>query len=253
VEIVIIDCSRFLFSVVLASLLLVVPARAGERAVTDANLIAALDVSGSIKDRDLGLELEGMALAVTHPLFLHVVEGGRHGRVGFVAFTWSNGEMRALVPWTLISSEAEAGRVAQALRKVRGMHNVNDADLNWPWQSHRATDVSTAIEWASRIGAAAPFVGGRTVINMCANGVDNAGEGPDSARDEAARLGMVINGLILGHRDDIDEVAAYYRRHVQTGPRSFVIQARDFDDVIDAMLAKFVMDLVAIEPMSVVR
>jgi len=89
------------------------------------------------------------------------------------------------------------------------------------------------------------------VINMCANGIDNTGAGPDLARDLAAMQGAVINGLIVGRRDDSAEVAAYFRRHVQTGDRSFVIEARDYDDVIDAMLAKFVMDLVAIEPLRV--
>jgi hypothetical protein len=157
---------------VIMPLLAAAPAQAGAPAITDANLITALDVSGSIKDHDLALELEGMAQAVTHPLFLQAIEQGQHGRIGFVAFTWSSGEMQALVPWTVISSRPEAERVAQALLKVRGTQRANDANLNWPWRSHRATDVSAAIEWATRIGAVAPFIGGRTVINMCANGID---------------------------------------------------------------------------------
>jgi hypothetical protein len=246
-----VDWSRFLCLVVIVPLLVAAPAQAGEQAITDANLITALDVSGSIKERDLALELDGMAQAVMHPLFLQAIEQGQYGRIGFVAFTWSNGEMHALVPWTMIGSRAEAEKVAQALLRVRRMHRPGDADLNWPWQSHRSTDVSSALEWATRIGAVAPFIGGRTVINMCANGIDNTGAGPDLARDLAAMQGAVINGLIVGRRDDSAEVAAYFRRHVQTGDRSFVIEARDYDDVIDAMLAKFVMDLVAIEPLRV--
>jgi hypothetical protein len=246
-----VDWTRCIPLLVIMPLLAAAPAQAGAPAITDANLITALDVSGSIKDHDLALELEGMAQAVTHPLFLQAIEQGQHGRIGFVAFTWSSGEMQALVPWTVISSRPEAERVAQALLKVRGTQRANDANLNWPWRSHRATDVSAAIEWATRIGAVAPFIGGRTVINMCANGIDNTGAGPDLARDLAAMQGAVINGLILGRRDDSAEVAAYFRRHVQTGDRSFVIEARDYDDVIDAMLAKFVMDLVALEPLRV--
>lgn len=245
------DWSRSLCLVVIMPLLVAALAWAGGQAITDANLITALDVSGSMKDRDLGLELEGMAQAVTHPLFLQAIEQGQHGRIGFVAFTWSNGDMRALVPWTVIGSRAEAERVAQALLKVRRMERPDDADLNWPWLSHRSTDVSAALEWATRIGAVAPFIGGRTEINICANGIDNTGAGPDLARDRAAMQGMSINGLILGNRADSAEVAAWFRRHVQTGDRSFVIEARDFDDVIDAMLAKFVMDLVAIAPLRV--
>src|SRR5918996_3815435 len=208
-----VDWTRFIALLLIAPLLVAPPAQAGAPAITDANLITALDVSGSIKDHDLALELEGMAQAVTHPLFLQAIEQGQHGRIGFVAVTWSSGEMKALVPWTVISSRSEAERVAQALLKVRGMQRANDANLNWPWRAHRATDVSTAIEWATRIGAVAPFIGGRTVINMCANGTDNAGAGPDLARDLAAMQGAVINGLILGRRNDSAEVAAYFRHH----------------------------------------
>jgi hypothetical protein len=54
---------------------------------------------------------------------------------------------------------------------------------------------------------------------------------------------FTINGLVLGNRDDSAEIAAYFREHVQAGPGSFVIEARGFEDVANAMLAKFVTEL----------
>lgn len=47
---------------------------------TDANLITAIDVSGSVKPRDERLELEGMAQAVADPMFLEAIQRGMHGR-----------------------------------------------------------------------------------------------------------------------------------------------------------------------------
>lgn len=102
------------------------------------------------------------------------------------------------------------------------------------------TDVSAAIEHALSELTAVPFVPDRQVINICANGWDNVQEGPALARGRADAAGIVINALILGKRQ---EVADYFRRHVQTGSGSFVVQAREPSDLIDAMLRKFVMEI----------
>jgi Ca-activated chloride channel homolog len=222
---------------------------ASAQQATDANLITAIDVSGSIDAADERLELEGMAAAVVDPRFLQAVARGRHGRIGFVAFTWANGEFVSLVPWTLIGSSSDAEQVAARLRAVRGKPMLGYAMPSRgdrrPWRTGYATDVSAAIERAIEVGAQAPFASSRRIINMCANGIDNVGDGPDVARDAADAGGMIINGLILGHRADARAIADYFREHVQAGPGSFVIEARDFEDVAAAMLAKFLFELAA--------
>jgi hypothetical protein len=216
---------------------------------TDANLITAIDVSGSIKELDERLELEGMAAAVVDPRFLQAIARGQHGRIGFVAFTWANGEFFSLVPWTLIASKADADQVAERLRTARGKpvngYAMRIPGNRRPWRTGHATDVSVAIERAIEVSAQAPFAS-RHIINMCANGIDNIGEAPDAARDAADAAGLIINGLILGHREDAREIADYFREHVQAGPGSFVIEARDFEDIASAMLAKFLFELVAV-------
>jgi hypothetical protein len=217
---------------------------------TDANLITAIDVSGSIKEADERLELDGMAAAVVDPRFLQAIARGRHGRIGFVAFTWANGEFFSLVPWTPIASRADAMQVAERLRTARGNPVMGYAmripGNRRPWRTGHATDVSAAIERAIAVGASAPFASHHQVVNMCANGIDNIGEGPDAARDRADAAGMIVNGLILGHRGDAGEIADYFREHVQAGPGSFVIEARDFEDIAGAMLAKFLFELAAV-------
>jgi Protein of unknown function (DUF1194) len=233
------------------------PALAQE--ATDANLITAIDVSGSIRVADERLQLEGMAEAVVDPRFLQAVTRGRHGRIGFVAFTWSNGEFLSLVPWTLIASSADALQVAERLREARGKpvlgyrvqaygNRMRVANNHRPWRVSQATDVSAAIERAIEVGADAPFASQQNVINVCANGIDNVGTGPDAARDRADAQGLIVNGVVLGNRDDAEATADYFREHVQAGPGSFVIVARAFEDMASAMLAKFLFELAAIPP-----
>jgi Protein of unknown function (DUF1194) len=234
------------------------PALAQE--ATDANLITAIDVSGSIRVADERLQLEGMAEAVVDPRFLQAVTRGRHGRIGFVAFTWSNGEFLSLVPWTLIASEDDARQVAERLRHARGkpvlgyrVQAYGNARMrvphnHRPWRISQATDVSAAIERAIEVGADTPFASQHNVINVCANGIDNVGAGPDAARDRADAQGLIVNGVVLGNRDDAEATADYFRDHVQAGPGSFVIVARAFEDVASAMLAKFLFELAAISP-----
>ncbi len=223
---------------------------------TDANLITAIDVSGSIRAADERLEFEGMAAAVLDPRFLQAIARGRHGRIGFVAFTWANGEFVSLVPWTRIASAADAEQVAARLRAARGNSAVGYVmaaprksrmrnPVYRPWRTGGATDVSEAIEHAIEVASAVPFAGGRNVINVCANGIDNIGGQPSRARAAAIAKGMTLNGPILGEDEKAGEVAAWYCDHVQAGPGSFVIEVRDFEDIASAMLAKFVLELAA--------
>jgi hypothetical protein len=219
---------------------------------TDANLITAIDVSGSIKRADERLELEGMAEAVLDPRFLQAITRGHHRRIGFVAFTWANGEFISLVPWTLIASSADARQVAERLRTARGKwvmgYGGHIPGMTRPWRTGHATDVSAAIERAIEVSAGAPFVSHHNVINVCANGIDNVGEEPDAARDRADAKGLIVNGLVLGNREDAEEIATYFRDRVQVGPGSFVLVARAFEDIASAMLTKFVVELAAVSP-----
>jgi hypothetical protein len=233
--------------------LLGTPAQAQEAA--DANLITVIDVSGSIKPADERLEFEGMAAAVADPRFLQAIVRGRHGRIGFVAFTWANGEFVSLVPWTLIGSKADADQVAERLRNARGipvMGYAMPAPANTPgdrpWRLSQATDVSATIERAIEVGAATPFASHHNFINIWANETDNVGAGPDAARDRADARGLTVNGLVLGNRSDAGETATWFREHVQAGPGSFVIEARAFEDIASAMLAKFLFELAAVRP-----
>jgi hypothetical protein len=213
---------------------------------TDVNVITAIDVSGSIDRFAESLELTGMADALIHPAVMEAIESGYHRRIGFSVFTWSSaGNFVELVPWTLIGSRRDAERAAARLRAARDVE-PSRSTTPWalparrPWRSGMATDISAAIDHGRRLVANAPFPTSRSVINVCVNGRDNVGDGPEAARDRAAAQDVVINGVVLGERTDL---ASYFRESIQAGPGSFVIEARQQSDLTQAMLRKFVTEI----------
>jgi hypothetical protein len=226
-------------------LLLLASAAQAEPLATDANLVTAIDVTGSIDPATEALEFDGIAAAVEHPAFLATIAGGYHRRVGFAAFTWSShGHFLTLVPWTLIDSPASAAKVAAQLRRLHAAPRQFPPSIHGtpvrPWQRNLLTDVSATIEQASILLTRAPFVAAREVINLMANGPDNVADGPDRARAWAMSRGVVINGLVFGGED---QVVSYFRERVQCGSGSFVLATRDPTDIAWAMLHKVLLDL----------
>jgi Ca-activated chloride channel family protein len=220
---------------------------------TDANVLTALDVSDSIDGHDAALQFEGVAEAVLAPDFLQVIRAGRHGRIGFAVYTWAAGRNLSLVvPWTVIGSPDDARRVSARLRAPASATRPSPSEpvaasgIGFVWYEFR-TDISAAIEHGQGLLDAAPYRARRQVLNLCANGEDNVGKGPINARDRALAAGMTVNALALGERA---ELGSYLRDQVQGGPNSFVLEANAHGDFAEAMLRKFLMDLIAIRPAS---
>ena len=224
------------------------PGIAGEAAPTDANLVTALDLSDSIMRHEQWLQFSGLAGAIESEAFLGSIAQGLRGRIGFLVFTWSSGDAsEVIVPWTLIGSKEEARRVAALLRTAGARDRLaaagsGDGGARTSSRPERHTDLSSAIELATTFALAAPFDGARSVLNVCANGSDNVGEGPDAARDRAVTAGVVINGLVIGRKNGL---ATYFRDHVQGGASSFVMEVGAPETMVDAMLEKLLRDLIA--------
>jgi hypothetical protein len=220
----------------------------GYQVATDANLVTALDVSDSITRHDEWIEFDGIARAVVDPRFLKPVLSGQHGRIGFAVYAWSShGSLRIVVPWTLIASVEDAERVAGLLRSTaridRSHYGGDDSRGSHERQVPSfETDIAMALGFGLDLMASAPQPTERAVINVCGNGIDNVSGDPTEARDLALASGLTINGLVLGSKP---HVAAYYRAHVTGGMGSFVMEVERPAAFADAMVAKFLRDLVA--------
>lgn len=218
---------------------------------TDVNLITAIDVSDSITRQDEWLQYSGLARGVVDREFLARIAEGHQRRIGFAAFTWSSGgQVAVVVPWTVIETRADAERVAAQLdaapridRSAFGRYTPYSSSAD----SYRGgmTDVGEAVESAIGLSLSAPFAARRSVVNILSNGVDNSGPEPDAVRDQAIRLGITINGIVFGDRDDLPD---YFRDHVIGGPGAFLITVEKPADLPRALERKFWQDLIAALP-----
>lgn len=216
---------------------------------TDFNIITAVDVSDSITRHDEWLQYSGLARGVVDPRFLARITEGQEQRIGFLAFTWSSGgDINIIVPWTVIESRADGQRVAALFdsapridRRGYGMYRPSILD-----QGDRGmTDIAEAVEAAVAMSQQAPFPARRSVINILSNGVDNNGQDPRGVRDRAIRLGMTINGVVFGTRQDLPD---YFRRNIVGGPGAFLMTVQEPTDLPTALEKKFWQDLIAALP-----
>jgi hypothetical protein len=215
---------------------------------TDVNLITAIDVSDSITRHDEWLQYSGLARGVVDAEFLARIAEGAEQRIGFAAFTWSSGgQVAVVVPWTIIETRADAERVAaqfHAAPRIDRSAFGRYAPLTSSVDRSRGgmTDIGEAVESAVTLSLSAPFPARRSVVNILSNGVDNNGPAPDAVRDHAIRLGITINGIVFGDRDDLPD---YFRDHVIGGPGAFLMTVNKPDDLPRALERKFWQDLIA--------
>lgn len=220
--------------------------------VTDLNLITAVDVSDSISRHEEWLQYSGLARGIVDRNFLALVKSGVVKRIGFVAFTWSShGQMRIIVPWTVISNLEDAALVSAQFKTAPRIdrshyeicHRCVDNFQDLAVSSHGGmTDIAQSITTAARLAADAPYQGGRTVINILSDGVDNVGFDPILSRDAAVRQGATINGVVFGGNSDLH---AYFRQNVIGGPGAFLVTVRDPSDLPKALEKKFWRDLIS--------
>ena len=107
------------------------------------------------------------------------------------------------------------------------------------------TSISGAIDYAVPLILERQFKGARRVIDISGDGVNNRGRSAASARDDAVRAGIVINGLpILALEPGLDR---YFADHVIGGPGAFVIAAESYETFADAILRKLIREMAANE------
>ena len=108
------------------------------------------------------------------------------------------------------------------------------------------TSISGVIDYAVPLLGESPFQGTRRVIDISGDGSNNRGRPAASARDDAVRAGIVINGLpILALEPDLER---YFSDHVIGGPGAFVIAAENYATFADAILKKLIREMAATEP-----
>jgi hypothetical protein len=221
-------------------------ARAAE--AVDLLLVLAADVSRSVDSAKFKLQREGYAAAVANGRVIDAIRSGRNQRIAVLFMEWSgNGNQKVVIDWTVLDGPKTAQAFADQL-------------LELPRAFADRTSISGGIEGAMAQFTRAPFTAERRTIDVSGDGTNNAGRDVAQARDEALRLGITINGLVIlsetpmpwnpEHTNPPGGLAKYYRDNVTGGPGSFVIEAKDFNSFGEAIIKKMIAEIADATPMS---
>ncbi len=213
-----------------AVLLLPSPEQVRSSASVDLVLVLALDVSGSVDNREFALQQRGLAKAFRNARIVEAIQRGAHKRIAVAAVQWAGREKQAVaVPWAIVDSDQAAYAFAERLAAMPRIFDNSE------------THIGGVIDFAARYALSAPVAAPRRTIDISGDGMDNVLYSTHRARDRALAAGITINGLTI--LNETPELDSYYRYNVIGGPNAFVIKAGKYEDFADAILRKLLREI----------
>lgn len=196
-------------------------------------LALVIDVSGSVDASEYTLQRDGYEAAFNSASVGSAIESfAGSGGIAVGVYYFASNVMQ-LVGWTQLQSAADSAAFATTLgglaRPAIGDAAIGGGTLGT--DTNIAEGVDRAVAGLTGNG----FEGHRLVIDVSGDGKQginrdgtvNCLEGTaacdahaDAARNAAAALGVIVNGLAIV--DDVADLGTWYQDHVQTGPGSFV-------------------------------
>ncbi len=207
----------------------------GAQAACRLGLVIGLDVSASVSSEEYELQARGMAAALTAPSVAAAILGA-DPPVAIALYQWSGPGDQALVGgWTLVEDratlEALAAEVASFPR--RGSFDGRTA-------------IGSSLAFATALLAEGPDCR-RQVIDLAADGENNAEPTPEAFRDAPALARVTINALAVTGElligDDENWLPRYLAAKVVRGPGAFVETADGYEDFRRAMEQKLLREL----------
>jgi hypothetical protein len=199
-------------------------------------LMLALDVSGSVDQREYRLQLDGLAGALLDPAVSAAFLALPDAPVRLAVMEWSGeGFQRIVLPWTDVTDAATLTGIAVHLRATQRVK----------------ADLSTGLGAALRRAGDEVLAQGdcwRQVIDVSGDGKSNTGPLPGGVDID----GVTVNGLVVGEAvptagegrtPEIGELVAYYRAYVLRGADAFVETAAGFEAFEAAMARKLLREL----------
>jgi hypothetical protein len=213
------------------------PSPSGSGPPVDLALVLAVDASGSVNQTRFVLQKHGYAQAFRSREVIEAIAAGADHAIAVAMVQWTGPSLHIqAIDWTRVSDAASAQALADAIDASR-RHLYGGG-----------TSLSGAIDTSAAILAANPFRATRRIIDISGDGSNNAGRLAETARDEAVKQDITINGLpITWIEPGLD---AYYRNSVVGGPGAFVISIDSYDNFADAILQKLVTEISGIVPRS---
>ena len=203
----------------------------------DLELVLAVDVSGSVDEREARLQREGYQKALVNDDVIKAIEAGMLGRIAVTYVEWAGlGHYKIVVDWSVIHDKASAEAFVAKLTAV-------------PIQKAHRTSISDAIDLSVPRFAANRFQGTRRIIDISGDGANNYGRLVNEARDAAVSAGITINGLpIISDQASlmyptIADLDLFFHDCVIGGPGAFHVVANGFEDFARAVRKKMILEI----------
>ena len=209
----------------------------------DLELVLAVDVSHSMDRKELRLQRDGYAAALSHPAIVTALASAALGKVAILYVEWGGlGRTRTVVDWTLIQSPEDTHRISQVLSST-------------PVENLRGTSISGILEAAADSLDENQYDGTRRVIDLSGDGPNNDGPPVQDIRQELARRDIEVNALPLMINDPagyftIADLDRYYEDCVIVGKSSFVLPVRSMERFSDSLLIKLVLEIAGRAPQN---
>lgn len=221
---------QHVLAAVWAAVLAVVPVTAE---TVDLELVLAVDASGSVDEGEYALQLAGIAAGFRDAAVREAIRSGPAKRIAVNLLTWAEPrEPKTETGWFVLDGDASAERFASLVERL-------------PRTQNGATGLGEGIAAAVRSLAANGHEGRRRVVDVSGDGEETP------ARDYVLRLpearmmadahGVIVNGLAI--QNEASALHGYYRDKMRTGPGSFVIAVRDYQDFAEAMRRKLLREI----------
>jgi hypothetical protein len=196
----------------------------------DLELVLAVDCSRSINDAEFALQAQGYAAAFRHPSVLRAIQSGERRSIAVTYVQWAGPFLQnQSIGWTLINDGESAHEFADRFETApRAFYGGG-------------TSLSGIIDFSRTLFPKSGFTGRRRVIDISGDGINNSGRLATSARDEAVREGITVNGLAI--LTEVGGLDHYFRENIMGGDGSFVIAAADFDSFAQAILNKLIREI----------
>ena len=227
----------WLMSVLVAGLIILVPAWRRVPIEVDLALVLAVDVSTSMDPDEQNLQRQGYVEAFHSPAVQEAIRAGALGRIAVTYVEWAGAHPRfqsVVVPWTVLERPADGIAFADRLARA-------------PVNRAAGTSISEAIGLGMALLSSDRVVAARQVIDISGDGSNNQGRLVTEVRDEAIARGITINGLPITlkepDRRENATLEAYYRDCVIGGPGAFMISVRERKQLLTETKSKIVREI----------
>lgn len=203
-------------------------------------LALALDVSGSVDQREYVLQLNGVATALNDPDVQTAIFAIEGAPVALAIYEWSSSSyQRVIQDWRLLEAPEDLAAIRARLLAWRRA------------PAPEATGLGAALEFGAGLIARAPVCWDRT-LDVSADGKNNDWPVPTRLRREGRLGDHTVNALVVAREfkstidmtpDGVAELTAYFRAQIIHGAGAFVEVAEGYEDYSRAMSKKLLREL----------